>query len=329
MTALLNIENLNVTAMVDGEQRKLIKDLSLRVKAGEAVGLVGESGSGKSMTARSVMRLQPGNVRVEGNIEFDGRPVLEMSQRDLRAYRRADVAMIFQDPRAAINPVHTIGAFLTEGLRRNNRLPKDVATRRAVEALEAVGISRAQDRLSQYPHEFSGGMLQRVMICSTLLAGTRLLLADEPTTALDVTTQAEVVGILDALRRDRGLGMLFITHDLDLAAALCDRVCVMYAGQIVESRPARDFAEHAQHPYSRALFGARPSATSRAVRLPAIPGSPVSAFDVGDSCALAPRCPHVRDLCRAGAPELRPFKSGEVRCVRAEELASDLLREGA
>lgn len=320
MTELLAVDGLNVEAWIDGEQRPLIEGLSLSIDAGEAVGLVGESGSGKSMTARSIIRLQPRNVAMHGSIAFDGRDVLSMSERELRAYRRNDVAMIFQDPRAAINPVRTIGRFLTEGLLANAGLSKSEAADRAVRAMQAVGINRAEERMAQYPHEFSGGMLQRVMICSTLLTDTRLLLADEPTTSLDVTTQAEVVGLLDTLRRERGLGMLFITHDLDLAASLCDRVCVMYAGRIVEVRAAKDFVAQARHPYSWALFDARPSVDEKADRLAAIPGSPIAAYDVGATCAFADRCPHVSDHCRDGVPTLRSVGGGEVRCIRAEEI---------
>ena len=319
MSSLLEVQDLNVTALVEGEQRKLIAELSLSIAAGEAVGLVGESGSGKSMTARAVTRLLADNVTATGSVQFEGRSVLDMTSQELRDYRRSDVAMIFQDARAAINPIRTIGDFLTEGLRRNAGMSKDDAIKRAVDAMTAVGIQRAPERMAQYPHEFSGGMLQRVMICSTLLTETRLLLADEPTTALDVTTQAEVVGLLDALRRDRGLGLLFITHDLDLAAALCDRVCVMYAGRIVEERDASDFFTTARHPYAKALVGARPSVDERVLRLPAIPGSPIALQDVGATCAFEPRCPFAVPECKEGVPELRNVSGGGVRCVRAEE----------
>jgi len=330
MNSLLEIEGLNVTALVDGEQRPLIDQLSLSIAAGEAVGLVGESGSGKSMTARSIMRLLAKNVSATGSIHFDGRSVLDMNPKELREYRRSDVAMIFQDPRAAINPVRTVGDFLTEGLRKNTGMSKDEATTRAVDAMTTVGIHRARERMGQYPHEFSGGMLQRVMICSTLLTQTRLLLADEPTTALDVTTQAEVVGLLDALRRDRGLGLLFITHDLDLGAALCDRVCVMYAGRIVECRTAHDFYTHSRHPYSKALFDARPSVDQRVHRLPAIPGSPIALYDVGAACAFEPRCPFSVDACANAVPGLRNVNGGDVRCIRAEDTdTTDLVEERA
>ncbi|KHK98807.1 ABC transporter ATP-binding protein [Microbacterium mangrovi] len=323
---LLDIRSLSVTASTQGATLPIIQDVSLSIARGEAVGLVGESGSGKSMTARSIMRLHGRNVTADGTIEFEGRDVLSMGVRELRSYRRSDVSMIFQDPRAAINPVRTIGAFLTEGLRGSFGLSKQEATRRAIAAMAAVGITRAEERMAQYPHEFSGGMLQRVMICSSLLANSRLLLADEPTTALDVTTQAEVVGLLDDLRRERGLGLLFITHDLDLAAGLCDRVFVMYAGRIVEARAAKNFESAAQHPYSRALFEARPSVDFRAARLPAIPGVPLSASESADACAFAPRCPYATDECRTSLPPLEEADAGDVRCIRVHEIPRAHLR---
>lgn len=316
----LVLEGLTVTATVGRETRVLVHDLALAIEAGESVGLVGESGSGKSLTARSILRLLARNLTASGSVRFEDREVLGMSERALREYRRHDVAMIFQDPRAAINPVRPIGAFLTEGLRRNEGLAKREADRRAVDVLRSVGFARPEEQMARFPHQLSGGMLQRVMICSALLTPARLLIADEPTTALDVTTQAEVIGLLASLRRSRGLGLLFVTHDLDLAAALCDRICVMYAGRIVENRAAGEYAERARHPYSRALFDARPSVDERAARLPAIPGAPIAAFEVGERCAFSPRCAHATDACRHAVPALRPVGGGEVRCVRADEL---------
>jgi oligopeptide/dipeptide ABC transporter ATP-binding protein len=223
-----------------------------------------------------------------------------------------------------VNPVRRIGDFMTEGLRLHD-VPKAEAARRAVQALRDVGIEDGARRLEQYPHELSGGLLQRVMIATMLLGEPRLVLADEPTTALDVTTQAEVMAILDELRRDRGLALLFITHDLELAAAVCDRTAVMYAGQIVETRasPLRD--RDPLPPYPAALAAARPDIGATAPRLAAIPGRPVSAFEAPDGCPFAPRCAFAQDRCRAGRPPLRALDGGEVRCVRAEELRGRLM----
>jgi oligopeptide/dipeptide ABC transporter ATP-binding protein len=289
---LLEVSNLRVELIVEGRLQPVIHDLSLEIRAGDAVGLVGESGSGKTMTSRAIARLLPPGATVGGDIVFDGQPVLSMSPSQLRRYRTRGIAMIFQDPRAHTNPVRRIGDFLTEALVTTMDVPKDEARRRAVATLAEVGIDDGERRLRQYPHELSGGMLQRVMIAAALLAEPKLLLADEPTTALDVTTQAEVMGILDDLRRERGVAVLFITHDLELAAAVCDRTCVMYAGEIVEQQPSSTLNADPLHPYTAALLAARPRLDAPDERLPAIPGRPRSAFEVGDGCAFADRCPY-------------------------------------
>jgi oligopeptide/dipeptide ABC transporter ATP-binding protein len=226
--------------------------------------------------------------------------------------------MVYQDPRAHTNPVRRIDDFMTETLRET--MPKPQARQRAVEMLQQVGIRDGDRCMRQFPHQLSGGMLQRVMIATAVLTRPRLILADEPTTALDVTTQAEVMGIIGALRRELGLALLFITHDLDLAAAVCDRTAVMYAGQIVETQASSSLHNQPFHPYSAALAAARPSISSTEPRLAAIPGRPVSAFEAPPGCAFAPRCPHARDRCVAERPEIRRFGGGSVRCVRAEEL---------
>jgi len=327
--ALLELEELVVDLPVEGELRRVLFDVSLEIRAGEAVGLVGESGSGKSMTARAIDRLLPDGAVVGGSIRFDGRDVAALSGAELRRFR-GEVAMIFQDPRAHTNPVRRIGDFMTEALRTNAGAPARDAERRAVELLESVGIDDGRRRLSQYPHELSGGLLQRVMIATALLTDPRLLLADEPTTALDVTTQAEVMAILDELRRELGLAMLFITHDLELAAAVCDRTVVMYAGQVVEVRSSSLLHTDPLHPYTAALAAARPDIASTADRLRAIPGRPLSAFEApADACAFAPRCPHVRPECREGRPPLIDLDGGSSRCVRAEELRGVLGAEAA
>lgn len=326
--ALLEVEALTVLLPVEGTERAVLRDVALSVRAGEAVGLVGESGSGKSMTARAIDRLLPAGAKVSGQIRFAGADVAAMTGADLRSYRN-QVAMIFQDPRAHINPVRRIGDFMTEALRTNLGVPGRQAAGRAAEMLGQVGLSEPERRLRQYPHELSGGMLQRVMIAAALLTEPRLLLADEPTTALDVTTQAEVMAILDELRRDLGLAMIFITHDLELAAAICDRTIVMYAGQIMEVRTSALLHDDPLHPYTAALAAARPEITRTLPRLAAIPGRPVSAFEAPDGeCAFAPRCAHAADVCRTGPVELTELDGGVSRCVRAADLRG-VLRETA
>jgi oligopeptide/dipeptide ABC transporter ATP-binding protein len=324
MSSLLEIDALGARLPVEGELRPVLHEVSLTIGEGEAVGLVGESGSGKSMTARAVVRLLPRGAQTSGAVRFAGEDVLALGGGALRRYRER-VAMIFQDPRAHVNPVRRIGDFMTEGLRQHD-VPRAEAERRAVAALDDVGIEDGARRLTQYPHELSGGLLQRVMIATMLLGEPRLVLADEPTTALDVTTQAEVMAILDELRRERGLALLFITHDLELAAAVCDRTAVMYAGQIVETRASDLLDRDPLHPYTAALAAARPDIAATAHRLAAIPGRPVSAFEAPGGCAFAPRCPHAQDRCREARPALRALDGGAVRCVRAEELRGAVAR---
>jgi oligopeptide/dipeptide ABC transporter ATP-binding protein len=321
---LLEVDSLSVELPVDGLLRPILRDVSLSIAAGEALGLVGESGSGKSMTAKAVDRLLPPGAQVDGSIRFDGSDVGSLSGGHLRRFR-AEVAMIFQDPRVHVNPVRRVGDFMTEVLRTNLGVKAREADERAVEMLARVGIPDGGRRLAQYPHELSGGLLQRVMIAGALLTGPRLLLADEPTTALDVTTQAEIMALLDDLRRDLGLAVLFITHDLDLAAAVCDRTAVMYAGQIVEVRRSALLHTDPLHPYTAALSGARPDIDQKTPRLQAIAGRPLSALEAPeDACSFAPRCRHRRDECETRRPELTPFDGGLTRCLRAEELRGRL-----
>ncbi|GAB3120734.1 ABC transporter ATP-binding protein [Glaciibacter psychrotolerans] len=263
---ILRIDDLRATLVTRDRTLPLLNGISLELQPGEALGLVGESGSGKSLTTRAIMRMLETNFRVSGDVQFAGESVYKMSRSRLREYRSADVGMIFQDPRAHVNPVHTVGDFLTEALVRNRGLPRDEVEKRAVALLDEVGVRHPERRLTQYPHELSGGLLQRVLIASVLLAEPRLILADEPTTALDVTAQSDVMAILEEQRQARGLSLLFITHNLELAQACCDRLAVMYAGEIVE-QGAHVYAAPT-HPYTKELMGARPSIDIRADRLP-------------------------------------------------------------
>ena len=321
---LVELDGLTVRLPVEGSMRAVLHDVSFAIRPGEALGLVGESGSGKSMTARSIDRLLPTGAAITGKITFDGRDVMSLAGADLKRFR-GEVAMIFQDPRAHTNPVRRIGDFMTEALRANAGVSMEEASGRAVALLNSVGIEDGARRLRQYPHELSGGLLQRVMIATALLTQPRLLLADEPTTALDVTTQAEVLAILDNLRSKLRLSMLFITHNLELAAAICDRTIVMYAGQVVEVRESNKLHDQPLHPYTAALAAARPRIDATAHRLTAIKGRPLSAFEApADACAFTARCPHVADVCRQGRPALVELDGGLTRCVRAAELFGSL-----
>jgi len=323
-SVLLQIDDLHVELPVGIELRPVIHEATVSLAVGEALGLVGESGAGKSMTARAIMRILPEGASVRGAIRFAGADVLAFDKEALRRFRASDIAMIFQDPTTHINPVRKIGDFLTEALVTNDGADPAEAARVVTGFLRDVGIGDAERRLEQYPHELSGGLLQRVMIAAALAIEPRLLLADEPTTALDVTTQAEVMAILDEQRRQRGLSLIFVTHDLELAAAVCDRIAVMYAGFLVEDHAAATLHEGVLHPYTAGLLASRPSPTERARRLTAIPGRPLSAFEVEQGCPFASRCAYVEDRCREELPAMRELGGGRVRCHRAEELRGTL-----
>lgn len=280
--------------------RPVLDGVDLTVSAGETVALVGESGSGKTLTSRSVLRLLPPGAVAEGRITVAGADVLTLTPRQLRTLRAGTAAMIFQDPRAAINPLRRIGDFLTESLRLNTKTPTTAAEARAGAMLEAVGLPPAL--LRRYPSQVSGGMLQRVMIAAALMGEPALLLADEATTALDVISQAEIVALLADLRTRFGTGLLFVTHDLGLAAALSDRVCVMYAGRIVESAPAGALFARPRHPYTAALLAATPRLDAPQGRLDAIEGQPPDLRTELTGCPFAPRCASATDVCFERTP---------------------------
>ena len=323
---LLSVEGLTVKLPVAHELRTVLRDVSFELEEGKALGLVGESGSGKSMTVRTIGRLLPPGADVAGHVRFDGKEVFDLRGEALRKYRAGDVSMIFQDARAHTNPVRRIGDFLTEALRTNQKMPQKAAEARAVALLAEVGIHDPERRLRQFPHELSGGLLQRVMIAASVAVRPRLILADEPTTALDVTTQAEVMVILKRMQAEYGMSMLFITHDLELASAVCDDTVVFYAGQVVERQSASQLHHDPLHPYTAALVQARPEIGHRAERLPALPGHPTTAYEAPDGCAFAPRCLFAQEACRAGVPPLlRIGDQGDSRCLRMPELHGKLL----
>ncbi|MFB0627318.1 ABC transporter ATP-binding protein [Streptomyces sp. AB3(2024)] len=300
----LDIQGLRIT--LPGTARPVLGGVDLTVAAGETVALVGESGSGKTLTSRSALRLLPPGAMVEGAVRVGGEDVLTMNADQLCALRTGTVAMIFQDPRAAINPLRRIGDFLTESvtLTKTTGVSRTQARARAVELLDAVGLDASA--LGKYPGQVSGGMLQRVMIAAALMGDPVLLLADEPTTALDVTTQAEVIALLAKIRERFGTGLLFVTHDLDLAAAISDRVYVMYAGRIVESGPAEALFAHPRHPYTAALLASTPRLEAPGGRLAAIDGQPPDLRQELHGCPFAPRCPLATEVCDAQAPQTLP-----------------------
>ncbi|AUG75504.1 Oligopeptide/dipeptide ABC transporter ATP-binding protein [Kitasatospora sp. MMS16-BH015] len=318
---LLEIERLSVE--LPGAARPVLDAVSLSVAAGEVVGLVGESGSGKSVTARAALGLLPPAARTAGRVLVDGTDLLDAGRSRLRELRSGTVSMVFQDPRAGINPVRRIGDFLTEPPRLTHRVPRREAAARAVELLAAVGLPEPERQLRAFPHQLSGGMLQRVMIAGALAAEPRLLLCDEPTTALDVSTQAEILALLGGLQRERGLGLLLITHDIELAAASCDRVYVMYAGRILEHATAAELFGRPRHPYTVGLLGSTPPLTGPLDRLRPVPGTPLGLDEAAPGCAFAARCGHaLPGRCDREVPELRPLGGGRAAaCVRLDELA--------
>jgi peptide/nickel transport system ATP-binding protein len=315
--ALLEVEDLQTEFVVREGVVRAVDGVSFAIEAGTTLGIVGESGCGKSVTALSIVGLlpQPPARIAGGRVVFDGRVLTGLGEHAMEDVRGSDIAMIFQDPMTSLNPTMRIGTQLVEGMERHLGLKPRVARARAAELLDEVGIPDAKRRLGDYPHRFSGGMRQRVMIAMALACEPRLLIADEPTTALDVTVQAQVLDLLRELRESHGMAMLIITHDMGVVAETADRVAVMYAGQIVESASALDLFDRPEHPYTEALLGALPQIEGeslRDARLTAIPGRPPGLIDAPAVCRFAPRCPYrnAEDRCDEQPQELRELRPG-------------------
>jgi len=326
---LLELRHVVTELPIDGEYLPVVREVSFVARRGEVVGLVGESGSGKSMTARSILRLLPRGGRTRGQILFDGADILTADSSTLRMLRARRIAMIFQDPRAHVDPLYRCGDHLDDALRIHLGLGRNAARTRSLELLAEVGIADPGRVYRSYPGELSGGMLQRVMIAGALAVDPDLLIADEPTTALDVTIQADIMAILDGLRHRRHLSAVFITHDLELAAMICDRVLVMYAGRVLEDRTTADLFSRPLHPYTAGLLRARPLLEGRRDRLETIPGRPPRLVEIGDGCPFAPRCGFVEDACRSGAPIPREVEPGQATaCRRSEDLVAQLAPAG-
>jgi oligopeptide/dipeptide ABC transporter ATP-binding protein len=323
-TPLLDVRDLHTRFLTDEGVARAVNGVSFRVDPGERVALVGESGSGKSVTALSLMRLidPPAGRIVRGSVLFRGRDLLRLSEREMRSIRGGEIGMIFQDPMSSLDPVFTVGDQLVETIRLHRPVSRREARRIALEALESVGIANAARRLKDYPHEFSGGMRQRVVIALVLSCEPSLVIADEPTTALDVTTQSQILHLLRRLTDERGTAVVLISHDLAVVAGFCDRVHVMYAGRIVEASPAEELFAKPLHPYTWGLLGsiARLDAPA-AERLRAIPGAPPSVLVPPSGCPFHPRCAFADARSRHEVPELRPLLDGhDVACHRAGEL---------
>jgi oligopeptide/dipeptide ABC transporter ATP-binding protein len=321
---LLEVRSLSLTVRTPDGHLPVLRAVDLTIGRGQIVGLVGESGSGKSMTARCVIRSLPPGSQVGGTVRLAGEDLLQLSPSRLRELRSREIGVIFQDPRSGVDPLFPVEDHLTEGLRVHDGLSRAAARDRAIELLSRVGIRDGARRLRQYPDELSGGLLQRVVIAGALAGDPDLLIADEPTTALDVTTQAEIVAIFAGLRRERQLAMLFITHDLALAASLCDRILVMYAGRVLEDQRQDGILRTPAHPYTAALVGARPNVERRAARLTVIPGNPVSASEAPSGCPFRTRCPYAEPRCAEIEPSLQLVGDALTACIRVEEIRTDL-----
>jgi oligopeptide transport system ATP-binding protein len=314
---LLEVTNLHTYFHTREGVVRAVDGVSFSVERGKTLGIVGESGCGKSVTALSIMGLIPKPpARIEqGSVVFDGRELTRLSERELEDVRGKDIAMIFQDPMTSLNPTLKIATQITEGIRRHLGLPKREARKRAIQLLDEVHVPNAAARLDDYPHRFSGGMRQRVMIAIALACNPKLLIADEPTTALDVSVQAGVLDLLEELRESHEMAMIIITHDMGVVAEAADDVAVMYAGQIVEQAPVEELFDHPEHPYTEALLGALPQIEGEGIRegrLTAIPGRPPDLIDPPAACRFAPRCPYANDHdeCALGPPELREVRPG-------------------
>jgi oligopeptide/dipeptide ABC transporter ATP-binding protein len=307
MTTLLDVDGITVDFPRDGRPNAAVRGVSFRVSAGERVGIVGESGSGKSVTAQAVMRLLPQTATVGGSIRFAGENILDFAPQRLASWRGSEIAMVFQDPMSSLNPLLRIGTQLTEGLRRHRKLSNAAAAQEAIRLLEAVGIADGARRLRDYPHAFSGGMRQRVCIAIAAACRPQLIIADEPTTALDVTVQAQVLDLLDELTEEHHTATLLISHDLGVVSSFCDRIMIMYAGQIIEAGPTDDIVAAPAHPYTRALLDSIPRMRGPLPRrLPAIAGAPPVGPPPAGACAFANRCPYAQELCHREEPPMRP-----------------------
>ncbi|MDZ5712770.1 ABC transporter ATP-binding protein [Jeotgalibacillus haloalkalitolerans] len=321
---MLKVENLHVHLNTPAGVVKAVDGITFNIQPGETVGIVGESGSGKSVLAHSLIRLnpEPPAVYPDGEIYFEDRSVLHMNKKELQTFRGKEIAMIFQDPMSSLNPVIRIGRQLTEAILAHRKISKSEAKKKAIELLNDVGIPDPAVRMRSYPHQFSGGMRQRVLIAMALASEPKLLIADEPTTALDVTIQAQVLDLLKSIQQKYGTAIMIITHDMGVVARLADRIMVMYAGKIVESGKAEDIFYHTSMPYTWSLLRSMPVLGSTRHRLISIEGQPPDLINPPKGCAFQPRCPFAMEDCAHSQPALEPRSE-------AHHLAACLLSESA
>jgi len=325
---LLEVDDLHTHLVTKAGVVRAVDGVSFQLYAGETLGIVGESGSGKSMTALSILRVVPKPAAriVQGRVLLDGEDLLKKSDEEMRRLRGRDIAMILQDPQTSLNPVFTIGNQIVEALRiHGQRAPRRRLLARAIEVLRQVRVAAPEHRVKAYPHQMSGGMKQRVVGAIAMSCQPRIIIADEPTTSLDVTIQAQYLRLLQDLQRETGLAMLFITHDFGIVAKLCQRLLVMYAGRIVESGPVRAIFDRPSHPYTQALLGSVPSIDIKVARLVSIEGQPPALWDLPQGCRFAPRCPYADQRCREAYPPEFRSPDGDpdhvASCWRLEEVA--------
>lgn len=329
---LLELQDLRVVFDTENGVLTAVDGVSFILRHGETLGLVGESGCGKTVTAMSILRLvpsPPGRI-VSGKVLFEGEDLLKVPPARMRELRGGSAGMVFQDPMTALSPLVRVGDQLVESIRLHKNISRQEAMNQAEEWLAKVGLPDPAARLKDFPHQLSGGMQQRVMIASALMPEPQLLIADEPTTALDVTLQAQILELLSRLK-DKQAGLLLITHDMSVVWQVCDRVAVMYAGELVEIAPAEDLFRNPAHPYTQALLAALPGSSRRGSRLPAISGSVPTLHDIPIGCRFAPRCKYAREICHISHPELKAVgKEGHLaRCFFSGELAAENMREAA
>jgi peptide/nickel transport system ATP-binding protein len=305
--ALLDVRDLSTSFRTEDGIVKAVEGVSFSVEKGQTLGIVGESGCGKSVTCLTIMGLNPKrNTMSSGEALWKGKDLLTAKPRELREIRGDEISMIFQDPMTSLNPVHTVGRQLVEAILLHRDVSKRTARARALELLNAVGIPRADARIDDYPHQFSGGMRQRVMIAMALINDPDLLIADEPTTALDVTTQAQILSLMKDLQEDFGSAIVIITHDLGVVAEIADDVLVMYAANVVEQAEVHNLFNEPKHPYTWGLMGSLPRLETDVERLTQIPGQPPSLLRPPAGCRFHPRCPYVMEVCKTTVPELKP-----------------------
>lgn len=320
MTTILEVEQLRTRFRTDNGVVSVVDGVDFSIRAGETLGVVGESGCGKSVTSLSIMRLLPPNGNSGGTIRFNGKNVLELSEKEMQSVRGNEIAMIFQEPMTSLNPLHTVGKQIEEAVILHTGASQQQAKERAIAMLKAVGMPRAEEIYGEFPHQLSGGMRQRVMIAMAMSCDPKLIIADEPTTALDVTIQAQILDLMRDLKEKTGTSIMLITHDLGVVAEMCDRVIVMYAGQVVEETDVETLFENPKHPYTIGLMNSIPELEDEREYLETIPGSVPLAHQMPKGCRFAPRCSKVMPVCEEKAPELLQLEGHKCRCwLYAEE----------